>query len=137
MTEAVPNRTPWQWTPKRDTAALALAEGKTWKVIEEELGISHSTLALWVRSPDFQARVDEHVDAVVTEARSILRRSATKAARQMAGLLTDGLPMDTVKLAAAKDVLDRVGLKAPEEIKHTGALTFSVDIGSDDSNSTT
>lgn len=126
MADEAPNGTTWRWTEQKDWAALALAEGKTWQYVKDEYSVAHTTLARWVKAPAFQARIDEHIDAVVSEARSILRRNATKAARQMAALVDTGLPIDTVKLAAAKDVLDRVGLKAPEKIDHSGGMTIEV-----------
>lgn len=113
--------TVWKWTPQRDKTALAVAECATIIDAAKVAGVTRETIHRWMHAPEFKARVDEHLEEVIGGARSILRRNAMVAAQQMVNILAHGHPQHAVKLAAAKDVLDRVGLKAPEKLEHTGA----------------
>lgn len=113
----------WKWTPQRDKAALAVAESATIIDAAKLAGVTRETIHRWMNHPEFKARVDEHLEEVVGAARSILRRNAVAAAQQMVNILAHGHPQHAVKLAAAKDVLDRVGLKAPEKLEHGGGMT--------------
>lgn len=121
MTASEQNRSPWTWTAKKEQAALMLANGEKWDAVLRDVAISSSTLAAWKKAPEFQARIDEHLDVIVSEARQILRRGATQAARQIVDMIRYGNPMHTVKLKAAQDVLDRVGLKPVAKQEVTGA----------------
>lgn len=116
----------WRWDERRAATALALAQGKTWRVIEAELNVPGTTLARWMKAPEFKARITAEVDAIVDDARVMLRRNAGRAASMMVNLVDFGQPQHAVKLAAAKDVLDRVGLKAPEKIDHSGGMQIRV-----------
>ena len=121
MSDGLPNATTWRWTAKAETAALALAEGKSWEAIKDEFGIAKSTLARWTKEPEFQARIAEHVDAIVEDARRLLRQHATTAAKKMIALLDSDTRDDAVAFNAAKDMLDRAGLKPPDRHELTGA----------------
>lgn len=130
------NGSAWQWTAKRDAVASALAEGKTWKATAEAVGVGTTTIARWMKAPEFTARIDDLQAEMVAEARRILRRNATAAAQQLVNLVRHGHSLHSVKLAAAKDVLDRVGLKATEKHEYTGtdgaALTIRWVYGDED-----
>lgn len=117
MTDAGANVSEWKWDAKKERAALLLAQGVTYAAIEKEHGISHTSVARWKKEPAFASRVDELLDEVVSEARRILRRNATAAAQQLVNLQAHGHAMHGVKLAASKDILDRVGLKPVQEVK--------------------
>ncbi len=119
MSDGGTNRNPWQWNTKREAAALGFAEGKEWAVIAQEVDVSISTLGEWRKKPEFQARIEEHIQAFVSEARDILRRHAAHAARRMVTASQSAGSHHSVQVAAAKDILDRVGLKAPEKLEHT------------------
>lgn len=109
----------WGWTPQRERAALAVAECATIKEAAEFVGVTRKTIHEWMHSPEFRSRVDEHLEETIITARHILRRNAAAAAQQMVNLHAHGHAMHGVKLAASKDILDRVGLKAPEKHEHT------------------
>lgn len=109
----------WKWTAQRERAALLLADGMTYREIEANHGIAHTTIARWKKEPEFLARIDQHLDEAVSEARRVLRRNALAAAQQIVNLHAHGHAQHTVKLAATKDILDRVGLKAPEKHEYT------------------
>lgn len=128
MTKDRANRSKWKWTADKEQAALLLAQGKTWKEIEEQNGLSHSSVAMWVKHQEFQDRIAEHIESFVSDARKILQRAATNAARTVVQLNEWGLPGHSTRLAAAKDILDRVGLKPPDkqQVESTGDVTITV-----------
>lgn len=111
----------WRWTAQREAVAFALWEGKTYSEVQQVFGLSSATIAAWKKEPEFAARLDELDDEVTGEARRLLRRAGTRAAAKVVDIMEFGTPRHTTRLAAAKDILDRVGLKAPE--KHD--ITFS------------
>lgn len=129
----------WTWTPQREKAALAVAESATIIEAAKFAGVTRETVHRWMHSPEFRARVDEHLEEVIVSARQILRRNAAAAAQQLVNLHAHGHAMHGVKLAASKDILDRVGLKAPDKLEHSGSIgTYLVDLGvTDDSSGTT
>lgn len=122
--------TAWSWTPQREKAALAVAESATIIDAAKAAGVTRETIHRWLHSPEFRARVDEHLDEVISAARSILRRNAVAAAQQLVNLHAHGHNLHAVKLAASKDILDRCGLKTPDKIEHSGTVgTYIVDLG--------
>jgi DNA-binding XRE family transcriptional regulator len=132
VSEALHNVTEstWKWTPQREKAALAVAESATIIDAAKVVDVTRKTIYEWLKSPEFRARVDEHLDEVVSAARQILRRNAVAAAQQLVNIHAHGHPLHSVKLAASKDILDRVGLKAPEKIELAGTIgTYIVDLG--------
>lgn len=130
MTDAGTNSDVWSWNVKRETAATGIAEGKSYRTIAAEIDVAVNTVLRWTKHPEFQSRVDEIIEEVVGDARRILRRNAAAAAQQLVHLHTSGHSMHAVKLAACKDILDRVGLKSPEKIEHGGTIgTYVVDLG--------
>lgn len=108
---ALPNATTWRWTREREVVALALAEGKSWNAIHQEYGVAKTTIARWLKAPEFQERIDEHLAEVKIEAQRILKRNAAAAAQKLVHLMESGHSIHTVRLAATKDLLDRVGIK--------------------------
>jgi hypothetical protein len=125
----------WNWTPQREKAALAVAESATIVEAAGVAGVTRKTIHEWLKAPEFKARVDEYLEEVVSAARSIMRRNATAAAKTVVDLSVWGLPGHTTRLAAAKDVLDRVGLKPVQEVKqeNSGAVTVRWEYGDDSS----
>jgi hypothetical protein len=120
--------TEWGWTPQRERAALAVAETNTIVDAAKAAGVTRETIHRWMKHPEFKQRVDEYLDEVVSAARQILRRNAAAAAAQLVNLHAYGNAMHSVKLAASKDILDRVGLKPVQEVKqeNSGETTIRV-----------
>jgi transposase-like protein len=53
----------WTWSRKKEAAAKLLAEGGvTAKAIAEHLGVARETLRFWKRSPEFNERIEQHLD---------------------------------------------------------------------------
>jgi hypothetical protein len=117
----------WKWTPQRERAALAIAETKTLVEAAKHCDVSRKTLYEWLAVPEFRQRVQETVEASVTRARWRLANKAEDAANMVIDIMQFGNSRHAMRLAAAKDILDRVGLKAPEKIEHehSGSLDIS------------
>lgn len=76
-----------------------------------------------IRNDRIRGEVQRRLDEVKEQARIYLEQQSLEMAKVIVGLANDGDPTKFCNLYAAKDVLDRIGLKAVEEIKHTGELT--------------
>lgn len=107
----------WEWTSQRERAAFAVATHKTLADAAKAANVSDRSLYRWLDVPEFEARVKEHTDRIVRRARIKLAAKAEDAADMMIDLMHFGTNRHGVRLAAAKDILDRVGLKAPEKIQ--------------------
>ena len=61
----------WSWTKQREKAAWLKAEGDLSEYeIATQCGVSRETIQVWARSPEFQARIDEHVAEILKALRS-------------------------------------------------------------------
>lgn len=99
-----------------DQTKLMLAEmlsvGKSTKEIAENLDRSDAWVRKWKKDPGVVAMVNElHGEAVET-AKSVIISGTQKAASTIVDLLDTGPA--SIRLAAAKDILDRLGMKAPD-----------------------
>lgn len=126
MSEASLKVTVWQWTHTRERAALAVARAKNETEAARDAGVARESICRWMQHPEFRARVAEHMASIVEEARLILQRNAAAAAATVTDIAFFGLPGHSTRLAAARDILDRVGLKAIEKIEQTGTTTVRV-----------
>ena len=69
-----------------------------------------------------RGEIERRLDEVKQAAKVHLEQESLKAARTLTGLLDGGTKEDFCRLYAAKDVLDRTGLKAEEKVQHTGEI---------------
>jgi transposase-like protein len=117
--EPATNGNDWTWTPKREAVAYALSQGKSYRDAAKECDVGVTTITRWVKVPAFNARIDELHDQVVLEARRILKRNAAIAALKVVQIAEAGYGQHAVKLSASKDILDRVGVRAPDKLALT------------------
>lgn len=122
---------PWLWTVQKETVALRLWEGKTYDEIIQEFGLSSRTIAAWKKEPEFDARLKELDEAATAEATRILRRAVPRAARRLVDIMEFGTSQHGMRLAAAKDILDRSGLKPVQEIKQENTGHIEVEYVND------
>ena len=54
----VTNMSLFRWTPKRDKAALALADGDTQEQAAKKAGVTRRTILRWLDNPEFSNEVD-------------------------------------------------------------------------------
>lgn len=78
--------------------------------IAEEVGVSGTTMSLWLRKPEFQ-------DAIKAEMSRAFQPLAYKARRRLEGLIESD--NEQVALSASKDVLDRAGYGATQKVENT------------------
>ena len=90
---------------------LMVNSNLTQKAIAKKIKMSEQTICNWKKDPEF---VEEHKKLL----RATLRSVATKASRTLVALLE--AESEQVRLNAAKDILDRVGLKPEEKVEIRG-----------------
>lgn len=73
----------FRWTPQRQIAVIALAEGKTRKEAAGEARVNPDTVYEWLRNPEFTAEVDRLSLMVGIASRAERLRIAQRVARQM------------------------------------------------------
>ena len=76
---------------------------------------------LWTNI-DIQGEVKRRTEEVTEQARIHLKEKSLNAAKTITDLAEDGTKDDFCKLQAAKDVLDRTGLKVAEKLEHSGKV---------------
>lgn len=93
-------------------AMTARLLGLTYGQIGAELKRSESTVAQWFIDPLFRAEYEALCARETEAAQAVLFQAATEAAKTQIGLL--GAHSEMVAHLAAKDILDRVGLRPVE-----------------------
>jgi hypothetical protein len=61
----------FKWTEKRRQAARMMGDGKTWREIQEAVGISEYGLASWNRRPEFRSYVEKIKAACLERAKDL------------------------------------------------------------------
>ena len=71
----IPTR--WTWNRQKEQAAQLLTEGRMTAIeIARHVGVSRETVRYWKRSPEFQARMQQHLDQFCeTVSKEIERRA--------------------------------------------------------------
>lgn len=94
--------------------------GKTIPDIAEEIDVAVGTLERWFYwEPVFKREYEAMQEQVQADAMERLQGLVSLAVNTVTQLVQYGEP-DSVKLAAAKDILDRAGLKAPDQVEISG-----------------
>ncbi len=109
----------WRWTHKRTLAAQMLAEGQGQRATARALGIAERTLRYWAAKPEFEARLRELEGEAHKRALRVLQRRGVAAAERLVMLMDRGKTGDHVKLRAATEVLDRIGVVPVTKIAPT------------------
>jgi hypothetical protein len=88
----------FEWTTKKETAALSLAKGETQKEAAAKAGIAERTLRYWLDVPEFSEEVDRLSLMIETASRAYRLRLTNRVIHQM---VKDGELIKT-----EKDLLD-------------------------------
>lgn len=106
--------------------AEMLALGKSTEYISANLSRSAAWVRKWKKDPGVVALVNELHTEAVEGAKATIISGTQKAAATLVELVEQG--PSTVRLAAAKDILDRIGMKAPDrkQIEQTVNVTTSM-----------
>lgn len=99
-------------THRHLAAVSLLAEGRTIEEVARELGIGRTTLYRWRTSPVFAAALAEATARGLGAALERLRCLREGAIGVLEDLLADAAAPAAVRLAAAREVMDRTGLEA-------------------------
>ena len=83
----------------------ALANGASYREAAEQTGVSPSTVARRMRDPRFREIVDAERESVIHQVRNRIARLAPGAVDTLAEL-ADGSPRESVRLGAARAVLE-------------------------------
>lgn len=95
----------FKWTPKREQAALLLAQGYTQATVAKEVDVNPSTITRWLGEVDFQAEVDRLTLMVDISQRAERLRIAMRAVRQKTKgdfVLTEKDILDWLKFAQSE-----------------------------------
>ncbi|MDQ3539940.1 MAG: hypothetical protein M3440_04565 [Chloroflexota bacterium] len=89
----------FKWTAQKTRAAIALADGKTHRVVAGEVDISTKTVSRWLQEPEFAVEVDRLTLMMGIASRAERLRIAKRIVRSRVGEDIDIIISD-------KDVLD-------------------------------
>jgi hypothetical protein len=96
-------------------AAELRALGWSWVDIARLVGVHRTTVERWAKQPKWGEYLAE-AEAVLAEERwAALRRLAREAVETIGRILKDPTAPEALRLRAALDVLDRLGIRAPQE----------------------
>lgn len=109
-------------TPARNRMVMLYLTGMYTKgEIAKIIGVSHNTITAWLMNPSVQAVIAELQKREFAVIESKLKSMRNKAVDTMGELMDS--PMENVRFSAAKDVLDRSGHKAQQNIKVDKTVT--------------
>lgn len=114
---------------KHHRAMVLRMEGYTYREIAAMVHNSEQTVRGWfANDPLFRDTFNNLAQEYVEHARAIIRNAAPDAAKRIVEL--QGNESGSVALNAARDILDRAGLKPSDQldatIRHAGAITHNV-----------
>jgi len=96
-------------------AAELRALGWSWVAIAGAVGVHRTTVERWARRPEWGEYLAQ-AEAVLAEERwAALRQLAREAVGVIGRILEDRTAPEALRLRAAQDVLDRLGIRAPQE----------------------
>lgn len=95
--------------------AYLTVQGYTNAAIAENLGVPIPIIQQARKTEEFKSMMHALTSEIISTARIFLTAASFKAVRTMVELLDS--VNEKIKLSAAKEVLDRVGIKAPETIE--------------------
>lgn len=125
------------WKPIHSKILLLTQRNLTDKEIAKQVKISFETVGCIRQSPYFRQRAalvgrkialkleEKGIEALITDkARAKIQQASLRAAMKVLKIMKKGLPVERIQLDAAKDVLDRAGLK-PVDIVETRQRAYT------------
>lgn len=89
-----------------------------------QLGLHPNTIRRWLQNPEFRAQLEDSRQAAIEAVNELVQaRLRDEAPRSLETITTlrDGARRESVRLAAAQDLLDRAGFRAPTRHVHAVA----------------
>lgn len=116
--------------PRHEKFIQGILEGKTRTQAYIDAGYSRRNARkaasnLWTNM-DIQGEITRRTEEVTEQAKIHLQEKSLAAAKTITELAEDGTKNDFCRLQAAKDVLDRTGMKPAEKVQHSGELKLSL-----------
>ena len=109
-------------TPAKNRMILLYLTGQyRTKTLASVVGVSENTIRSWLLQPEIQMVIQELQKREFAIIDSSLKALRNKAVNTMEDLMQS--PMDAVRFQASKDILDRTGHKAINEIKVDKTVT--------------
>ena len=109
-----------------------ILDGKTQADAYIQAGYSprgaRSSASKLLTNPNIQGEIQKRLDEVKRQAKIHMEQRSLKAATTMTELLDSGSKDDFCRLYAAKDILDRTGLKPDDKVEHTGEIRIVKEI---------
>lgn len=115
-----PGSTRGDESPSRARKAKALdllCEGKPVADVAKELGVTKHAVYKWLDNEAFAAELDARLAGARARAKRILEASAEEVASSLVKVAKDGEIIHGPRVAAARDILDRIGLAPTKEVK--------------------
>lgn len=94
--------------PNQFLAAAYIAQGRPKKDAASIADVTPQTVSEWMKQKSFTDAIEDFKAELIYVTRDRIRGLGTQAARTLGDLMANGTP--AVRLAAAKDVLDRINL---------------------------
>jgi hypothetical protein len=114
--------------PKQQAAITLLVQGRSYTVTAEAVGIERKVLWQWRKSPAFRAALNAELAAIRQAALVRMLALGEKAVDALEDVLGNS-QSDAARIAAAKLVLERVGLTRSENARPEDATPTSPDGG--------
>ena len=97
-------------------ALVLLVQGKTHREAAEAAGVSRARVSQWTKESPFRERLEQATTAQVSVEVRRLRSNVRMAINTLCDL-AENAASENVRLNAAREILDRVGLDAPDVSK--------------------
>lgn len=120
------NKTDTEIAKELKISASTVKRVKTLPIYKERL----LTLTRRIEERTYGKAVERESFKNLDKAREHLEKSALRAAKKVTGILRKGRPEDRIRFDAAKDILDRVGVKAAQVIETHDRVYSPEEIGS-------
>lgn len=109
-------------TPRHKKIIHLAAMGKTTKQIAEEVGMNSETISTLIHSPLFKQKISKAQDSIFNDnARAYVDVLMNKAFGVIEGILEDHDEKSSIRLEAAKFVIDHKIGKAKQTVEHEGS----------------
>lgn len=119
--------------PRHEKFIQGILEGKTQTQAYIDAGYSAKNARqhahqLIVTNSYVAGEIQRNLEEAKQEAKRILELDSAESAQTMTELRDSGTKDDFCRLYAAKDILDRTGLKVAEKLEHSGSVDHNVKV---------
>lgn len=111
------------FSAKRQKGVALLVAGHTRKEVADLVGCPLATVDTWLRDPEVRAEIDAAKGTSVEKAKEVLVSKAQEAAHVIIGVLSDPTVDPKLRLSAATQLLDRIGLGPNKKVEQQVTTT--------------